>query len=65
MSGDQNLSDKLRLYPASADMCRWQAGDAESLDFVGVRDKAANTRGTEAKNKERGLGGKGYGSCAD
>lgn len=27
---------------------------AESLDFLGVRDKAANTRGTEAKNKEWG-----------
>lgn len=25
------------------------------MDFVGARDKTANTRGTKAKNKEQGL----------
>lgn len=62
MSGDQNLGDKLRLYPARAEICHWQSWGCcrmqNLLDFVGVRNKAASIRHAEAKNEERGLGEK-------
>lgn len=63
MSGDQNLGDKLRLYPGRTEICRWQScgccGMQDLLDCLGVRDKAANTRGRSSEAKKKGWGGSG------
>lgn len=59
MSGDQNLGDKLRLYPVSAEIPLWKSWGCCRMQDLWVLQKSGTRQQTtetlKLKNKEQGL----------